>query len=438
MIASAVRGNVSLAQSVAPKGARGIAIHAPHAFGHIPPGATTKNLFSRAQAIFQRNVPRLTRWLGSPQPMAEPISLNRMAHRTAQSVQERMSFSSRMAVSRPLKAAGMPRPPVIARSMHEVGLGTARKFSSQTVFHHFVENTSITTRAFWEANWDLKAAEERKIWAKRPEQKKSGQTKRTSRSSARAIIPVTVASSIQEEEDEMSLYFAHPAEPSVTTFLQIALASTPSATLPLAAAANNALYLLPLRSLLDTHAQFQARTQDVTAIFTRLDAENVWNRGVTAETWGDTAGLCVELRVKFSGWSEQDVRGLLGGLIDVPGCAVQEYITPTAIADEEEDNASQFSPAVTQLEFVMPTASFDSEPITRSSSPSVSDITFLDLLEESISSGMVTPHSAGSISEWGDSEPLSVFDNQPNTMLMSLSSAFLVRLQEVESFASPM
>ncbi|KIM31018.1 hypothetical protein M408DRAFT_65884, partial [Serendipita vermifera MAFF 305830] len=160
--------------------------------------------------------------------------------------------------------------------MHEVGLGSARKFSSQTVFHHFVENTSITTRAFWEANWDLKAAEERKIWVKRAEQKKSRRSKRSTKSTKHAIVPVSIASStlIHEEDDDMSLYFAHPAEPSVTTFLQIALASTPSATLPLTAAANDALYLLPLRSILDTHAHFQARTHDVTQIFARLDAEN--------------------------------------------------------------------------------------------------------------------------------------------------------------------
>jgi hypothetical protein len=451
MITSAVRGTMPLVQN-APRGARGIAIHA-HGLGHahIPTGPP-RSIFSRAQAIIQRNVPRLTRYLGMPKPMAEPVSLNRMPHRAAQTIQDRMSLSSRMALSRPLKAAGMPRPPMLPRPMHEVGLGTARKFSSQSAFRHVVENTSITTRAFWEANWDLNAAEERKIWVKREQMRKSAKSKRTTKSSKHAIIPVALVSSAHEEEkddDDMSLYFAHPAEPSVTTFLQIALASTPSARMPFADA-NDALYLLPLRSLLDTHANFQARTQDVTAIFAHLDANNVWNRGVTVETWGDTAGLCVELRVKFSGWPEQDVRELLGGLIEVPGIAVQECLAPSVAEsviteEDEEDHASLFSPAVThsQLEFVMPTASYDSEPITRSSSPSppssVSDVTFLDLSDGEISSGMATPRSAGSASEWGDSEPLSVFNSQPNTMLMSLSSAFLVRLQEeVGPFASPM
>lgn len=449
MIASAVRGKASLVQS-APLGARGIAIPA-HGLGHahIPTGPTTRNLFSRAQAIIQRNVPRLTRFLGVPKPLAEPVSLNRVHLRMGETIQQRMSLSSRMALSRPLKAAGMPRPPMLPRPMHEVGLGTARKFSSQSAFRHVVENTSITTRAFWEADWDLKAAEERKIWVKREQMKKSGKSKRT-KSSKTAIVPVTVAPSAHEEDsDDMSLYFAHPAEPSVTTFLQIALASTPSATMPLTDA-NDELRLLPLRSLLDTHANFQARTQDVTAIFAHLDANNVWNRGVTAETWGDTAGLCVELRVKFSGWSEQDVRELLGGLIEVPGIAVQERVAYSAaesvIAEEDEEaHAMLFSPVVThsQLEFVMPTATSDSEPVTRSSSPfapsSVSDVTFLDLSDGDISSGMATPRSASSASEWGDSEPLSVFDSQPNTMLMSLSSAFLVRLQEeVGPFGSPM
>jgi hypothetical protein len=447
MITSAVRGTMPLVQS-APRGARGIAVHA-HGLGHahIPTGPT-RSLFSRAQAIIQRNVPRLTRFLGMPKPMAEPVSLNRMHHRVAQTIQDRMSLSSRMALSRPLKAAGMPRPPMIPRPMHEVGLGTARKFSSQSAFRHVVENTSITTRAFWEANWDLKAAEERKIWVKREQMRKSGKSKHTTKSSRPVTVPVALASSAHEEDsDDMSLYFAHPAEPSVTTFLQIALASTPSARMPFADA-NDALYLLPLRSLLDTHANFQAHTQDVTAIFAHLDTNNVWNRGVTVETWGDITGLCVELRVKFSGWSEQDVRELLGGLIEVPGIAVQECLASSAAEsviseEDEEDDPSLFSPAIThsQLEFVMPSTTFDSEPITRSSSPSppASDVTFLDLSDGDISSGMATPRSAGSDSEWGDSEPLSVFNSQPNTMLMSLSSAFLVRLQEEAGpFASPM
>lgn len=449
MITSAVRGNISLVQS-APRGARGIAIPA-HGLGHahIPTGPTTRNLFSRAQAIIQHNVPRLTRFLGMPKPMAEPVSLNRMHHRTAETIHQRMSLSSRTALSRPLKAAGMPRPPMLARPMHEVGLGTARKFSSQSAFRHVVENTSITTRAFWEADWDLKAAEERKIWSKH-NRKKSGISRRTTKSSNHITVPVTVPPSVHEEDsDDMSLYFAHPAKPSVTTFLQIALAATPSATMPLTDA-DDALRLLPLRSLLNTHANFQARTQDVTAIFARLDLNNVWNRGVTAETWGDATGLCVELRVKFSGWSEQDVRELLGALIEVPGIAVQERVAcsvaESIIAEEEEEEHTRlFSPAVThsQLEFVMPTTTFDSEPVIRSSSPfapsSISDVTFLDLSDGDISSGMVTPRSVGSSSDWGDTEPLSVFESQPNTMLMSLSSAFLVRLQEeVGPFASPM
>ena len=443
MIASTVRGKVSLGQWVTPQGARGFTIHVQslnHA--HIPTGLT-RNLFSRAQAVIQRNVPRLTRYLGMPKPTAEPASLNRMHHKMAQTIQDRMSLSTRMALSRPLKAAGMPRPPMLPRPMHEVGLGTARKFSSQSAFRHVVENTSITTRAFWEADWDLKAAEERKVLTKQTK-KRSGTSKRTPRTPRHAVVPVTPASSHQEDSDDMSLYFAHPAEPSTATFLQIALASTPSTTVPFSDA-NESLSLLPLRSLLDNHAHFYARMQDVNEVFSRLDANDVWSRGVTAETWGDTSGLCIELRVKFPGWSEQDVRELLGSSLDVPGIAIQELSAPVTaesiITEEDEETTDVFSPVVThsQLEFVMPSVTLDLEPITRSSSPfapsSVSGVTFLDLSDGNIPSGMGTPHSAGSANEWGDSDPFLVFDSQP---VLSLSSAFLVRLQEVEPFASPM
>jgi hypothetical protein len=340
-----------------------------------------------------------------------------------------------MALSRPLKAAGMPKPPMIPRPMHEVGLGTARKFSSQSAFQHIVQNnTSITARAFWEVDWDLKAADERKVVAKARRRQPRGpdSTKRASRGAGTCF------------SDEMNIYFPKPSDAVVTTFLQIALAPTPTNTMPLVAT-DEAIYLLPLRAILSNHMTFQARVQDVAAIFEVLDANHVWDNDTSIESWGDTRGLCVELRIKFHGWPEERVRHLLGSLVDIPGCSLQEVYTtplPSVLASEltQPENSLE---NMASLEFVMPGSIFlpeSAESIdfaslsTRSTSPSAS--LFMSSVEED---GMLSGrsdgfsiHSLNFSDDWHRSILHGPHD-QPTQNILSLSSTFLSQLEDSHS-----
>lgn len=434
-----VRGKVSLVQSVAPKGARGIATHTT-GVGRGPPGlGAFRNVFTRAHNIVRHTIPRLTQLLGDPPPSANPLR-PRLYHKMPETIHNRLSMSSRMALSRPLKAAGMPRPPMIPRPMHEVGLGTARKFSSQSGFQHIVQsNTSITARAFWEADWDLKAAEERKVAvkARRSQSRSPKSTKKASRCAGTRF------------SDEMSIYFPEPSEPAVTTFLQIALAPTPTNAMP-PVATDEPIYLLPLRAILNNHTTFQARAQDVAAIFEMLDANHVWDNNVNVESWGDTRGLCVELRIKFRGWPEERVRQLLGSLVDIPGCSLQEVYTaplPSVLALEStelENSLENMAP----LEFVMPGLIVSLESIgsidisalgTRPTSPSA--FSFISSPDEDgalsdtgghESDGLSTRSFDFSDDDWHRSI-LHVPHKQPTPNILSLSSMFLSRLEDSQS-----
>jgi len=214
----------------------------------------------------------------------------------------------------------------------EIGLGTARNFSTgRTVFHHVMEqNASIGVRAFLEmdAGTDLRTVQISRTRARRSKQKAKKETKQM------MLKPNPVV--LKTKEEEIAQYFKQE-EPDAVTYLQVALAATPSARMPFAASADvsiDSTRLLPLRAILNTRQQFYAQSDFVSSLFSRMDAHDVWNspRGrVTVESWGDLSGLCTELRVRFEGWSEEDVRTLFAGLLadeETEGWAIQELYPP--------------------------------------------------------------------------------------------------------------
>ncbi len=73
------------------------------------------------------------------------------------SIQQRMSHSVRYALARPLQHHFIPRGPVVPRTVTQVGLGTARNFSSgRVLFENFAQNVPVTGRAFCEVDWEIK------------------------------------------------------------------------------------------------------------------------------------------------------------------------------------------------------------------------------------------------------------------------------------------
>lgn len=437
MLASAARREVSLAHMPASKGTRGFATRAfDLGHSHIPFPAT-KRLFSHVHVTIRRSIPRLTRLFGAPKPGVTPFSLLRLAFQPAETIQQRLSFSSRIALSRPLSAAGIPRLPTIARPVHEVGLGAVRKFSSQTTFRHAAENMSITGRAFWGADWDVETNSTRSPRTirrtKHNKQNRIAPKRNVSTFAARR------SESPADDASQMSLYFPHESRPEVTTILQIALAPTPTATLPLTSS-NEATYMLPLRSILSNQAAFQASANDVAAIFAKLDEAGVWRNGVSIDTWGDTNGLCVELRIKFLGWPMRDVRHLLGQLADIPACALQEMHSP----EESEFDYNDY-PLIARhdlLDFIMPSMQTPSSlPLLDNcptpTSPALSDSLSLDFGGDVISDGSMTPLSSNAISEWGDPEYSFISDTTSEGSRLSLSATFLSHVQSLDSVGIP-
>lgn len=408
MIASGIRGKASLVCPTAPTGARGFGT-VLHTLGlaslRRPPPS---GILAQANNILQRNIPRLTRLLGHPPPSAQPVSLNRIQYGLSRGISSGFSFPSRTILSRPLRAAGLPRAPTLTRPSFEVGLGTVRRFASHTTFRHVIEKTSITARAFWEVDWDIKPS----MGAR--------QSKQTRRKGDKRKAPRMSRPSFNVEE-QLNRYFPI-TESSRATVLQIALAPTPSSRIPFAISADT-VPLLPLRVILDQHDAYQARVEDANAIFSVLDAHNVWDRGASIQIWGDPTGLCVELRIHFAGWSEEDVVTMLGPLSSLPGCHIQcvsnHNSSPVAVPVVLEPDLP--------LEFMMPSI------VISDNSSETSD--FLDIpvfssahwddVEPSFSSGLSSPNSESTV--WSES----MLSNTSNSV-HTLSSAFLDRLQQLE------
>lgn len=436
MLTAVARRELSLAQMPANKAARGFATRAADlGFGPLHLRAT-KGLFSHVHATFRRSFPRLTRLFGVPKLGVAPFSFLRAAFQSTETIQQRMSFSTRTSLSQPMRAAGIPRSPTMARPVHEVGLGTVRKFSSQTTFKHVAENVSITGRAFWSADWDVDESKKR---ARLPKCRRTRHHRDDEQSKRRhRIAAMDTSNPFIDNLSQMSVYFQY-APPAVTTLLQIALASTPTATLPLSAH-DEETYIIPLRSILNNQTAFQATADDISAIFAKLDESDVWSRGVSIDTWGDTNGLCVELRIRFAGWSEHDVRTLLGQLVERPACALQEVYDQETPPIGNIASHTHLPTLDAPLDFIMPSvhtphtqAHFQStRPVTPSSEPAVSEFGS-DLVSEGLVTSVISSHS----SSWDDTELLSpTFESVSQGLHLTLSAAFISRVQSLDSIRS--
>ena len=288
----------------------------------------------------------------------------------------------------------------------EVGLGSARNFSTgRTVFHHIAEkNASIGVRAFLEmdAGTDLRTVQVSRTRG-RKEEKTTKKTRKTMMFKPKPVV-------VKTKEEEFAQYFKQE-EPEVVTYLQVALATTPSAHMPFAASADSSIdaaRLLPLRAILDAQQQFYAHSEFVSSLFSRMDAQDVWNspKGrVTVESWGDLSGLCTELRVRFEGWSDEDVRALFSGLLADEGIgrwAIQELYP-----------SKPFAARVVQSSDSLSTIVADSIPTSMLASPALSNAELGMEMDDPWSSGpcLIMPQLDFSSSlPVHDSLPSPIFD----------------------------
>ncbi len=296
---------------------------------HIPafiPRPTAKPSGSAAQTFFKQTRTFLTRFvahLTTPGTFATSANIPQGARSIyagpgrARTIQQGLSFPVRYVLSRPMSAPYLPRPPAaVPRSTVQVGLNTARNFSTaRPIFQNIADNVPIAGRALWEADWDIKVQQERALM--RP--KKYSQNKENKRASKEKAQPIRSAPTkpVTEETTRAELDHYFPVTASeVTTCLLIPLAPTPTSRLPLPVTPSvytSSHPLLPFSYHSSIHDDHGTHALRVSSMFARLDTARVFEEpGVSCSAYGDPTGLCTILEVKFVGWSEARVRSVLG------------------------------------------------------------------------------------------------------------------------------
>ncbi|GJJ12223.1 hypothetical protein Clacol_006464 [Clathrus columnatus] len=221
----------------------------------------------------------------------------------------------------------VPRPPSLPGRITDVGLGTARKFSTaRPIFQHLIENVPVAGRAFYELDLDI--------------QKKQVRSEALRFTKARRVdgvdfMPQTpstilslslpfdnddyhgdfeeIVSSTGENIEHFDDYFTSPLSLPVITYLLIPLApiSINHFQLPLSHSTDSPA-LLPLSLITAEHILHSTHAAKVSSLFARLNTNRVWEDSVSCEAlYDDSSGLCTALRVTFHGWTEEDVRTVL-------------------------------------------------------------------------------------------------------------------------------
>lgn len=235
-------------------------------------------------------------------------------------IRQGFSFPVRLAVSRPLGLGSfIPRGPTAAqRVVTNLGIGSVRRFTSaQPFFQNLVENVPIAVRALYEAKIDAKPLH-RHSARKTLRATETRSAKQTGKSlqfpqNVTTLDKVPSATSTEELEQYFPL-----SEPAVTTYLLVPLAPTPTSRMPLAQPAGPDL-LHPLSELGDLHISHELHALRVSSLFSRLDHEDVWSKGVhctafahgTTHIW-ENEGSCTILKLEFIGWSKAEVKGVIG------------------------------------------------------------------------------------------------------------------------------
>ncbi|KAJ3479022.1 hypothetical protein NLI96_g9350 [Meripilus lineatus] len=365
-----------------------------------PSGSTVQNIFKQTRTLFSTFVSHLTK----PGTLRHVPAVGRCMHASPAyvrpTIQQGLSLPARYALGRPLHGPYIPRPPVIPRSVTQVGLGTARNFcTSRSAFQTLADNVPITGRAFWEADWELRVKKEKeagKIKKYTSKKRVAGNGNKEMQQPKLVLHESVTESSVTDnaQETELDNYFTVPAVPSVTTYLLIPIAPTPTLRhpLPLSPPAHSSIHpLLPFSVLSSIHTDHATHTLRVSTLFARLDTARVFDKGgVTTSAFGDPSGLCSVLEVKFAGWTESQVRSIIGEA-GVGWCVLEEVREDEKqieidSMDEIMSALSSGTATPPQMDiidpaasFVLPTldfsASFPATTASWSPSPSVSELT---------------------------------------------------------------
>lgn len=329
------------------------------------------------------------------------------------SIQQRMSHSVRYTLGRPLQHHFIPRGPVVPQTVTQVGLGTARNFSSgRVLFENFAQNVPVTGRAFCEVDWEIKMRKEREAMKKsiKHDKKKAG-GKLSLKVKENNIVLPSAPTSEPTVDAEIEHYFPAPPSNGITTSLLIPLAPTPTERTPLPPDTPSHQSLLPLPKLVSIHTSHELHSLRVSSLFHRLDAANVWERGVQCSAYAtraDANGACTILKVEFVGWTKAEVRSIIGES-GSGWCALEELRT---IPEEDDDDAFSDTSSILsgisgeyedQMErppqfeeptgsFILPTLDFSS---SFSTSRAASDFDMFSDVDSDIDTESISDVSAG-------------------------------------------
>jgi hypothetical protein len=213
-----------------------------------------------------------------------------------------------------------------------------------------VENVPIAGRALYEADWEIKIRKEREMMLK------SVKGKSSKKSTGKEMLKPKIQDIILKEnkpttkqfsvEAELEQYFAAPVTSDVTTCLLIPLAPTPTSRVPLDPFTSTNPSLLPLREISSVHASHEIHSLRVSSLFLKLDAANVWERGVQCSTFSHgrgAEGVCTMLKVEFVGWTKAEVRSVIGES-GTGWCVLEEVKSPerttSGFSDDDDDDLS--------------------------------------------------------------------------------------------------
>jgi len=283
---------------------------------------------------------------------------------TSPSITQRLSLSARLAVNRPLATPRLPKVAAVPRGVTDVGLGTARNFSSRPVFQHLAENVPILVRSAAELDLDprIRKSKAQRL-AGRPTKRKAASRRKAMTPASLATVPE--ASIVSDIEAEFAHYFP-AAVSSTVTLLSIPLQPV-AARAPLPEPRQGASPL-DLLSFVPTVSAYQDHRLRVDSLFDRLTRADVWKRGATTAVHDTGSGVADVVQVQFDGWSAADVKAMLGHAGE-GWCTIEECINPPVVRDaaqvEDEWNSLRESIVHTPIEdsqvtLVLPTLDFSS------------------------------------------------------------------------------
>ncbi|CAE6509277.1 unnamed protein product [Rhizoctonia solani] len=230
----------------------------------------------------------------------------------APTITQRLSLPARVAVNRPLTAPRLPKVAAPPRGVTQVGLGTARNFSSRPVFQHLAENVPIALRSAAELDLDPRVRKSKAARvAERPSaaNKKKARTPRPKTAKLTATVAPEPASVLSDIEAEFAHYFPVVVS-SVVTVLTVPLQpSTIRSPLP---EPREDASPLDLASFVPTISSYQTHRLRVDTLFDRLTRADVWKRGASTTVYDTGSGVADIIQVQFDGWSAADVRKVLG------------------------------------------------------------------------------------------------------------------------------